>query len=275
MELGKVNAGKMSFGFSIVNAGQRRTEEEPQLVVVSTLGSFRITRSVSKALGIANGEYAMFINNVATVDNAIAERVPEYVNFCEANGFDVDSDEAATAFHKEFDLWALAKGIQEFTSTGRSKTMKERLSKKDRLAIVEQNFDAMLESVRNSDNEEAVAAVNREGITEEELKEILADYVEGRELPKFSGSKTANAAGKNGSDVSLNFTDANVWSALKADLPAEEAKKVNRVFAIDLEAAQTITLHNGYEEVPVKILPLGKYEDVAPSRVGTKAESAE
>ena len=49
----------LSFGMGIVNAGQRAVSEEPELVVVSTPGSFRMTVQVSKALGIAHGEYVM------------------------------------------------------------------------------------------------------------------------------------------------------------------------------------------------------------------------
>ena len=69
----------LSFGMGIVNAGQRAVSEEPELVVVSTPGSFRMTAQVSKALGIAHGEYVMFINNCANIDNAIINKVPEVV----------------------------------------------------------------------------------------------------------------------------------------------------------------------------------------------------
>ena len=37
----------LSFGMGIVNAGQRAVSEEPELVVVSTPGSFRMTASGS------------------------------------------------------------------------------------------------------------------------------------------------------------------------------------------------------------------------------------
>ena len=51
----------LSFGMGIVNAGQRAVSEEPELVVVSTPGSFRMTAQVSKALGIAHGEYVITV----------------------------------------------------------------------------------------------------------------------------------------------------------------------------------------------------------------------
>ena len=98
----------LSFGMGIVNAGQRAVSEEPELVVVSTPGSFRMTAQVSKALGIAHGEYVMFINNCANIDNAIINKVPEVVAFCEEQGLDIESPEAAMAVHAEFDIWALA-----------------------------------------------------------------------------------------------------------------------------------------------------------------------
>ena len=117
----------LSFGMGIVNAGQRAVSEEPELVVVSTPGSFRMTAQVSKALGIAHGEYVMFINNCANIDNAIINKVPEVVAFCEEQGLDIESPEAAMAVHAEFDIWALAKGIAELDKNGNPCTTRVRI----------------------------------------------------------------------------------------------------------------------------------------------------
>ena len=38
----------LSFGMGIVNAGQRAVSEEPELIVVSTPGSFRMTAKFLK-----------------------------------------------------------------------------------------------------------------------------------------------------------------------------------------------------------------------------------
>ena len=53
------------FGFSVVNAGQRNVSVNPQLIVTTTNGGFRVTAPLSKALGLKHGTYVMFINNIA------------------------------------------------------------------------------------------------------------------------------------------------------------------------------------------------------------------
>ena len=105
--------GKMSFGFSVVNAGQRNVSYEPELVAGANAGSFRITPPVSKALLLQHGDNIMFVTNADNIDAAIRDKAPEVVEFCTANGLDIDSMEAAIAIHKEFDMWGIAKGIQE------------------------------------------------------------------------------------------------------------------------------------------------------------------
>lgn len=134
----------LSFGMGIVNAGQRAVSEEPELVVVSTPGSFRMTAQVSKALGIAHGEYVMFINNCANIDNAIINKVPEVVAFCEEQGLDIESPEAAMAVHAEFDIWALAKGIAELDKNGNPCTTRVRMTKNDKIKYVNTYFKKLL-----------------------------------------------------------------------------------------------------------------------------------
>lgn len=256
-----------SFGFSALNAGVRNVAVEPQLIVVSTEGSFRITPTVSKALGLANGDYVMFLNNVDNIDAALAARVPEIVEFCEANDLDVASSEAAIAVHKEFDMWAIAKGIVEYDTKGNQKTVSERLTKKDKIRFVSQNFDQMLEAALESDNDEAKEALTREGITKDEQVELLTAFVTSRELPKFKGSKTANPAGMSGVGTSLVFTDSNVWKQLKSDM-GDEAKTLNRIFEVNVEELQDVVISNGYEDVTVKAAVLGESVEKEPARVG-------
>ena len=262
-----INGKSMSFGFSAVNAGQRNVVVEPQVIAVSTEGGFRITPPVSRALGVANGENVMFINNLDGVENAILNRVPEVVAFCEEQGLELGSPEAAIAIHKEFDMWAVAKGIAEYDTKGNAKTAPERLSKKDKAKFVSQNFDAMLTAALESANDEVKEALTREGITVEEQSEILVQFVVARELPKFKGSKTANAAGLSGAGVALNFTDTNVWKQLKADL-GSEAEKVNRVYDVDLDNMVDVVINDGFKDVTVKALVLGAYADKEPARIG-------
>lgn len=261
----------MSFGFSVVNAGQRNVTVEPEVIAVSTEGNFRITPPVSKALGVSNGEYVMFLNNVDNIDSAIAARVPEIVSFCEEQGLELGSVEAAIAIHKEFDMWAIAKGIIEYDTKGNQKVTTERLTKNDKLKFVSQNFEQMIAAAMEQADDEVKDALSRDGITKEEQIDILTAFVTPRELPKYKGSKTANPAGLTGLGTSLNFTDSNVWKQLKADM-GDDATKFNRVYSVDVEDMQDIELSDGYKTVTVKALVLGEYTDKEPARIGKSAE---
>lgn len=261
--------GKMAFGFSAVNAGQRNVSYEPELVVGSNPGSFRITPPVSKALFVGHGDNIMFVTNVDNIDMAIQNKAPEIVEFCTANGLDIDSAEAAIAIHKEFDMWGIAKGIQEFDAKGNPKTTRERMTKADKEKYVDAHFEECLEGARGSSNEELVAALNREGATEEELKAILVEAIQGDEVPKYKGSKCANPASVTGYGVSLTFTDSNVWNQLKAHM-GDRADKMNLVFGIDTDNLVDAELDNGYEVVKAKIAVLGDSKEETPIRVGKK-----
>lgn len=262
----------LSFGMGIVNAGQRAVSEEPELVVVSTPGSFRMTAQVSKALGIAHGEYVMFINNCANIDNAIVNKVPEVVAFCEEQGLDIESPEAAIAVHAEFDIWALAKGIAELDKNGNPCTTRVRMTKNDKIKYVNTYFQETLEGALSSSNEELKAALGREGITEDEQKELLVSCIQGDEVAKIKGSKCANTAALSGIGVTLNFTDSNVWKQLKADMTDEEATSKNRVYTVDIDNLQEAVVNNGHKDIVIKIAMLTEYKDEEPVRIGKKAE---
>lgn len=261
----------MSFGFSAVNAGQRKVVAEPQVIAVSTEGSFRVTPPVSRVLGLSSGDYLMFISNIDGIDNAIATKDPVIVEFAEAQGLELGTPELVLAVHKEFDQWAIAKGVVEYDAKGNQKTTTERLSRKDKLAFVSQHFDELLESAMNSGNLEVIDALSRDGITKEEQMDILVSGVQPKELIKYKGSKLANPAGLSGVGVSLTFTDSNVWKQLKADM-GTDATNLNRVFDIDVENVQDVVINNGYEEVTVKALVLGDYTDKEPVRVGKSTD---
>lgn len=266
-----VSSKGMTFGFSAINAGQRNTVVDPQCIAVSTEGGFRLTAPVTKVLGIGAGDYVMFLTNVDNINAAIAERNSAIVEFCEANGLDIASAEAAIAIHKEFDMYAIAKGIKERDTKGNYRVSTERLSKKDKLTYVSQNFDAMLDAALQSDNQEVKDALTREGITREEQMDVLSGFVKPKEIIKHKGSKCANPAGMTGVGVTVTFTDSNVWNQLKADL-GDEASKLNRVFDVDLDNLQETVITDGYTEIPVKMLVLGDYTDKEPSRLSKDEE---
>lgn len=259
---------KMQFGFSVVNAGQRNTVQEPQFIAVSTPGSFRVTAPVTKFLELQHGDYLMFVNNYIELEKAVREKNEAIVEFCQANGLDIEDPSTLDMIYREFGMWGIAKGIKEYDSKGNVRTTTERLTKKDKQKYVTANLDVMLSGCLESEevNAEIKEALTREGVTPEEQIDILIDFVTHRDLPKFKGSKLANASGITGIGISLNCTDSNVWNQLKSDL--EEPEKVNRVFDIDFDNCQEITMSNGYEDITVKALILGNYVDKEPSRIG-------
>lgn len=260
----------LSFGMSVVNAGQRAVSEEPELIATSTSGGFRVSSSVTRALGVGHGEYIMFIKNVDEVQEAINANVPEYIAFCEEAGLDPISAEAAAAFHKEFDIWAIAKGTACYDKHGNPLTIKERMTVADKKKILENRFAEILESALTSGNEELIAALSVEGMTDEDKKEVLIQTMSGDNVPKFEGSKCANTSGMKGAGTILNFTDSNVWMRLKADL-GEKAEKLNRKFSVDLENSIPVQVNNGKEVITVKAFVLGEHKDEEPARNNKKA----
>lgn len=268
------NVKTMSFGFGVVNAGQRNVVVEPQFIAVSTEGNFRITPPVSKALGVGHGDYIMFVNNIDNIDAAIKENNEVIVNFCEAQGLEVGTPEAAIAIHKEFDMWGIAKGIVEYDTKGNIKTATERLTKNDKIKFVSSHFEEMLNGAMEQADDETKEVLSRDGITKEEQIDILTSFVVPREVPKHKGSKVANPAGLTGAGTSLTFTDSNVWKQLKADM-GDSATSLNRVFDVDIENIQDVTLNDGFKDVTVKALILGDYTDKEPARIGKSNEVEE
>lgn len=263
-----------TFGFSIVNAGQRGTSTEPTLTAVSTSGAFRSSSALNKLLKLQHGESVMFVNNLPELDAAITAKSEIIVNFCEIQGLDINEPATMDAIYKEFAVWGIAKGILELDKNGVARKTKDRLSKKDRLLIVADQFDTIFENALESDNEALIDSLNREGITLDEQKAILAETIVGAEIDRYRGSKTASVSKTMGYGVNLNFTDGNVWNQLKSDL-GESATEVNRVFDVKVDDAIVVDMSNGYNNVPVTIYPLGDYADATPSRIKDSETSEE
>lgn len=249
------------FGMSVVNAGQRAVSEEPELIVTSTEGGFRVSSSVTRAMGVGHGEYIMFIKNVDEVQEAINAQAEVFVEFCQENGLDPVSAEAAAAFHNEYDMWGIAKGIACYDKHGNPLKVRERMTTADKKKILENRFEEILNGALQSGNEELVSALTVEGVTADEQKEALMKYMQGDEVTKYTGSKCANSSAMIGAGTILNFTDSNIWMRLKADLAKDAAKKLNRKYSIDLENTIPVQVDNGKETVTVKCYLLGAYKD--------------
>lgn len=264
MKTFKGNA-KLSFGLGAVNVAKRNAVSEPELVVNPTVGGFRITPAVSRALGLTNGGYIMFVSNTDAIEQAIANKDENLVAFCAEENIDMNTPEGVKAIHEAFDEWGIAKGIQMFDKNGNAVKTKERMSKTDKVEYVTNNFDDVLKAAIENGEPEFAASLQVEGITKEEQIEILANAVNPEQVNKYYGSKCSNSSNLSGTGVSLTFSDSAVWGALKEDL-GEEAKKMSRTFEVDIKELREVPYFNGHKEVIVKAAMLGEFKDAESTR---------
>lgn len=264
MKTFKGNA-KLSFGLGAVNVAKRNAVSEPELVVNPTVGGFRITPAVSRALGLTNGGYIMFVSNIDAIEQAIANKDENLVAFCAEENIDMNTPEGVKAIHEAFDEWGIAKGIQMFDKNGNAVKTKERMSKTDKVEYVTNNFDDVLKAAIENGEPEFAASLQVKGITKEEQIEILANAVNPEQVNKYYGSKCSNSSNLSGTGVSLTFSDSAVWGALKEDL-GEEAKKMSRTFEVDVKELREVPYFNGHKEVIVKAAMLGEFKDAESTR---------
>lgn len=264
MKTFKGNA-KLSFGLGAVNVAKRNAVSEPELVVNPTVGGFRITPAVSRALGLTNGGYIMFVSNIDAIEQAIANKDENLVAFCAEENIDMNTPEGVKAIHEAFDEWGIAKGIQMFDKNGNAVKTKERMSKTDKVEYITNNFDDVLKAAIENGEPEFAASLQVEGITKEEQIEILANAVNPEQVNKYYGSKCSNSSNLSGTGVSLTFSDSSVWGALKKDL-GEEAKKISRTFEVDIKELREVPYFNGHKEVIVKAAMLGEFKDTESTR---------
>lgn len=266
--------GKLSFGMSVVNLAKRGVIAEPELVVNTTPGSFRLTQPVTRALGIASGDFVMFVGNTAAIDMAIAQKDEELVAWCAENNIDITSAEGIAAIHKAFDMWAVAKGIQEFDAKGNPVKTTERWTKEAKVAYVTKDFDNIFESAKVSADAEFVAALTAEGMTKEAQIEMIANTLQPEAIDKYRGAKCANPSKLVGIGNVVIFADAAVWSALKADMK-DTMKTHSRIFSVDINELMDVTINNGYEDVVVKAAVLKEHRDVESTRKKDNEEGEE
>ena len=263
----KTASSKLAFGFNAVVAGQRKVVDTPELVALTTNGGFRISRPVSKVLGIQHGEYIQFVQNIDQVQASAVARSEHYMSFCAENGLDAEAEASVDAYHKEFDMWGIVKGYALFNDKGIAQTCTDRLTKADREAYTAKNYDDVLAQAMENGSDELKDAIAAADGNKEEIIKVLATIIRGEEKQKYSGSKVANTSEMLGAGVVLNFTDSNVWNILKAGM-GEDASKKARKFPINLDDVTTIALFNGYETIEVPCLPFdaNEYEDVDAAR---------
>ena len=260
--------GKLNFGVQAVQAGQKSStvNAEPQLIANSTPGKFVVTAPVSKALNIAVGENIMFLNNIAGVEAAVQSKSEDILALAAELGYDLNTKDGEDAMVAHLTQWYIAKGVLQYNSKGEPVMATERYTKEDKakylaehsMEIVEANRDTLVEQFGN--------------LSDEELADKLTvDMVESPKFHAASGSKTATTASTTGVGCRLIFTDSSIWTSLKKDL-GDEAPRMNRVFKVLVDEAQTAEFNNGKENVEITILPIEFKEDIAPIVRTKKAE---
>ena len=255
---------KVSFGFSAVVAGQKTSgNNEPQLIVNSTKGKFTVTSPVTRAMGIAVGEYIQFVNNIQQIENAINEGSDDIKAIAEQLGVDYTTREGALAIVEACTQWAIVKGQAMVDKVGNPIMVSARLTKEEKQAFIEKHKAEILEAGR----EELVARVGNPDASDDEL--IAAIDFENDDIfpkvPGFTGSKTASTSNATGVGLQLGFTDSNVWNALKKDL-GDDATKKNRILKVLLDNAGKFNV-DGKE---LTVYPIEFQEDTDPIRVGSK-----
>lgn len=250
---------KVAFGFSAVQSGMKSStvNNDPQLIANSTKGKFSITAPVSKAMNVAVGERIMFINNIATLEQAIVAGNEDLVAWANENGIDINTREGQNAIIKEWTVWAIAKGIPQYHANGTPVENTERMTDEEKKAYINEHSDEILEA-----NREALVERNGGEADDDTLKSLIdVDDIEFPKYHVYSGSRTATTSSFTGVGCQLNFTDTTIWSTLKKDLGDDITKK-NRIFNVAIDEAFTTSLSNGKEIIDVIAYPISYVEDV-------------
>ena len=260
--------GKLNFGVQAVQAGQKSStvNAEPQLIANSTPGKFVVTAPVSKALNIAVGENIMFLNNIAGVEAAVQAKGEDILALAAELGYDLNSKNGEDAMVAHLTQWYIAKGVLQYNSKGEPVMATERYTKEDKAKYLAEHKMELVDA-----NREALVSQYGEMSDEDLADKLTVDMIESPKFHAASGSKTATTASTTGVGCQLVFTDSSIWTSLKKDL-GDEASRMNRIYKVLIDEAQTAEFNNGKENVAITILPIEFKEDVAPVVRTKKAE---
>ena len=252
MNLGK----KVSFGFNAIVAGQKTSgNNEPQLIANSTKGKFTVTYPVTRAMGIAVGEYIQFVNNIDQIERAIQDGNNDIKAIAEELGVDLTTREGQVAVVEACTQWAIVKGQPMLDKVGNPIMVSARLTEKDKRAYIAAHAEEALAAMRDT----LIERVGNPDASDEELiAAIDLEEVEYPKVPGFTGSKTATTSNATGVGLQLGFTDSNVWGALKKDL-GDNAEKKNRIYKVLLDEAVKTTVDG--KELTIYPIEFDKDED--------------
>jgi hypothetical protein len=259
IEIGK----KVAFGFNAVVAGQKTGgNTEPQLIANSTPGKFTITAAVSKAMGIAVGEYVQFVHNMDVIEKLIVDGSEDIKAIAAELGADLTSREGQLAVIEACTQWGIVKGQPMIDSKGKAIMVSARLTEDDKRAFIKENAADILAASR----EVLIDRVGNPDASDEELLAALElDEVEYPKVPGFTGSKTASTSNATGVGLQLGFTDSAVWKQLKKDL-GDNASKKNRIYDVLVDEAVKTTV----DGKDMTIYPIVFKEDSDPIVRGEK-----
>lgn len=254
MKLANVN-----FGISAVQAGQKTAtvNAKPQITACSTSGKFVITSPVSKALNVPAGGNVMFLNNIAGVEAAVQQRIPEIVAYAEENGIDINTPKGEAELVKALTQWYIAKGVEMFDSKGNAVMVSDRYTKEDKQKYLDTNRMKIV-----AENREALVEQFGEMSDDDLAERLTIDMVESPKHQLLSGSKTATTSNVTGIGCQLNFTDTVIWNTLKSDLDDPTSK--NRVYDVKLDEVEKHSFNNGYQNVEILVYPFEFVEDAEP-----------
>ena len=257
----------LNFGISPIQNGQRNatTNNEPRLIANSTAGKFQLSGIVTKAMGVANGDSVMFLNNADGITAAFDPKSPQHneiLNLAAELGVDINTTEGRNAVIEKALTYFVAKGIALYDKVGNHQQVAMRLTKEQKIEFVKLHADEIL-AAKKADEEkynELIERVGNPDATDEELKAALTVDDATPTEDKYLGSKAASKLVGTGNMVS--FTDTNVWMKLKNDLDNKESK--NRYFTVHLDSPITFAMNNGHEDVNVTAYPISFDKDVDP-----------
>lgn len=264
----------LKFGFSAIQSGQKSAtlNAVPQLLVRTTTAGFTITAPVTKALGIAAGEYVQFLNNIDELEKAIQNNNADIREYAESQGYDLNTLEGQEATIKDLTCWAIAKGVALVNQKGEPLMAKIRVTAEEKKAYIKEHGAEIINGL--SDDERAAFAESK-GVDASDVDAMVAaltpDDIPSPETPAYAGSKTACVGNSTGVGLQLNFSDTAIWTALKSDL--DDKNSVVRVFDVDTKhPIEGATVHNGAEYVSVVAYPIEFVEDKEPARTGFSKE---
>lgn len=265
----KING--LSFGINVV-ANRVKVSSlttEPVLVAASTRGSFHVSGTVSKALGLMPGDNIMFANDEADVEKAVSNRVDAIVEFAQNKGFNLDTPDGTSACVAAATTWYIAKGVPMFKKTGEPVMVNVRLTKEEK----KKYFDEHVDEVIKNNRDKLIAAYElAETATDEEIKAAFkVDDMPSPQIQAVSGCKlAANNGNSTGTGLKLNFSDTNNWEQLKSDI--EDKSSMKRTFDVDIKNPIVSKYNNGKDDLEITFYALGEYKDEVPSRIVNKDE---